>query len=128
MSRYAILESNVVINIVEAEEEFAKSRGWIAALTAGIGDIWTGKKFTSGQTQVQVPKYVEMRQARLALLSAGLLDEVGAFVAISDRAAQIEWEFAQTVQRSHPLIAALQSQKNMTDEQIDNLFIEASKL
>lgn len=60
---------------------------------------------------------VTMRQARLALLAAGLLDEVDAIVS-QDPAAKIEWEYATTVERSHPLIALL----NLEDEVIDQLF------
>lgn len=74
-----------------------------------------------------VPDAVSMRQARLALLSAGLLDNVEAAVSASGHAAQIEWEFAQEVRRDHPLIAVVQAQQAMSDTQIDALFIEAAK-
>jgi hypothetical protein len=52
-----------------------------------------------------------MRQARLALLGAGLLDTVNAAIAAmpgaADDAARIEWEFATTIERSNPLFTQL---------------------
>ena len=75
-----------------------------------------------------VPQQVTMRQARLALLSAGLLDDVEAVISAAGRAAQLEWEYAAVVDRSNPAVAAVQQQQALTDVQIDDLFREAAKL
>ena len=75
-----------------------------------------------------VPQQVTMRQARLALLSAGLLDDVEMVIAAAGRAAQLEWEYAAVVDRSGPIVAVVQQQKSITDAQIDDLFREAAKL
>ena len=75
-----------------------------------------------------VPQQVTMRQARLALLKAGLLDDVEMVIASAGRAAQLEWEYAAVVDRSNPAIAAVQQQEALTDAQIDDLFREAAKL
>ncbi len=75
-----------------------------------------------------VPQQVTMRQARLALLSAGLLDDVEVVIAAAGRAAQLEWEYAAVVDRSNPAVAAVQQQQALTDAQIDDLFREAAKL
>lgn len=50
---------------------------------------------------VVIPQSVTMRQARLALLGAGLLDDVNSAIAaipdpVQRKAAEIEWEYAQT--------------------------------
>jgi hypothetical protein len=79
-----------------------------------------------------VPHTVTMRQARLALLAVGLLDDVeDAIEAIPDlktrRAAQIDWEYATDVRRDSPLIAQLGPNLGLTDAQIDELFIAASQ-
>ena len=76
---------------------------------------------------IRVPQQVTMRQARLELLSRDLLDDVDAVIAVAGRAARIEWEYASTVDRDNPVIAVVQQQKGMTDEQIDDLFREAAK-
>ena len=75
-----------------------------------------------------VPQQVTMRQARLALLGAGLLDDVEAVITAAGREAQIQWEYASVVERSNPVIAIVQPQQGMTDAQIDDLFREAAKL
>ena len=46
MARYAIIEDNVVVNVAEAEAEFAATQGWIEAGDAGIGWLWDGKQFS----------------------------------------------------------------------------------
>ena len=75
-----------------------------------------------------VPQQVTMRQARLALLNAGLLDDVEVVIAAAGREAQLEWEYAAVVGRSNPAVAAVQQQGALTDAQIDDLFREAAKL
>ena len=75
-----------------------------------------------------VPQQVTMRQARLALLNAGLLDDVEVVIAAAGREAQLEWEYAAVVDRSNPAVAAAQQQEALTDAQIDDLFREAAKL
>ena len=62
-----------------------------------------------------------MRQASLALLNAGLLDDVEALVATLPRAYQIEWERASVVQRDNQLVEIVRQQQGMTAGQIDDL-------
>lgn len=86
-------------------------------------------------TPPPVPSEVTMRQARLALLGAGLLDAVeGALNAMPEKtpeqvaqkkAARIEWEYAQTVQRDKGLTVTLAASLGMKDDQVDALFIAA---
>lgn len=89
------------------------------------------------QAQVQpqatpVPGAVSMRQARTALLSAGLLSTVSAAVealdGIEGDVARIEWEYAQEVRRDSPLVASMASALGMTDAQLDGLFVRAAAL
>lgn len=76
---------------------------------------------------------VTPRQAKLALLSAGLLDDVEAAIdAIADpatkRAAQIEWEYAQEIKRDWPLLVQLATSMGMTESDLDELFTQAALL
>lgn len=75
-----------------------------------------------------VPQVISMRQARLALLGAGLLDAVEAAVAQADQAVKIEWEFTADLKRDWPTLVALSAALGLTDEQVDNLFLQASQL
>ncbi|SCX40508.1 hypothetical protein [Nitrosospira sp. Nsp1] len=75
-----------------------------------------------------VPEKITMRQARLALLQSNLLGQVDALIATMPSSSRIEWEFAATVERAHPLVAALASELPLTAQQLDNLFTLANTL
>lgn len=75
-----------------------------------------------------IPQSVAMRQARLALLAAGLLDSVETAIAGAGPAAKIEWEYAQEVQRAAGLVPAMATALGMTEAQIDALFVQAATL
>ena len=82
---------------------------------------------------IVVPQFVSMRQARLALFDAGLLDTVNESLALMPDAAQrkkaqIEWEFATEVQRDSSLVYGLAGALGLTDSMLDELFIKASGL
>lgn len=98
--------------------------------------VWTVTNWTQDQIDAYnkslVPHSVTMRQARLALLGAGLLANVNAAVAamsgVPGQQAQIAWEFARDVFRTDPLIAAMSAALSLTEAQIDTLFIQANTL
>lgn len=74
----------------------------------------------------QVPSSVSPAQARLALLAAGLLDDVEAAVAAGPRAMQIAWQNASVIERDSPTVAALAGALGLTDAQLDELFTTAA--
>lgn len=79
-----------------------------------------------------VPEVVTMRQARLALLQAGLLDDAEAAIAslpeATRRAAQIEWEYATELRRDHALLAAIGASLSLNSADIDGLFAAAAAI
>ena len=81
---------------------------------------------------IVVPTEVTMRQARLALLGAGLLSVITSAInslpSPQKEAAQIEWEYSQTVQRHNGFVSQLALVLGLTSEQIDALFIAAVQL
>lgn len=79
------------------------------------------------EKDLSVPTSITMRQCRLYLLNQNLLDDVENIVS-QNRAWQIEWEYANEVLRTNQLITAMQSSLNLTNEQVDAMFLEASKL
>lgn len=133
MARYAIIEDSIVTNLVEATAKFAKSQGWIACPEAGIGWTWGGEQFLPPPApQIGlIPATVSMRQARLALLAADLLEPVETAIAAMEgaagRAAQIEWEYATEVKRDSPLVAGLAQALQLDEETLDRLFLEAAE-
>jgi hypothetical protein len=71
---------------------------------------------------------VTPRQARLALLAAGLLDKVESAVAAAGGATKITWDYATAVNRDDPMIASIGSALSLTSAQIDALFTQAAIL
>lgn len=133
MARFAIIDAGRVTNIIEADAEFAASIGAIDATGAAIGDLWDGEAFTPPAPPApEVPQAVTMRQARLALLGAGLLSSVNTAVAsmpgAQGEAARIEWEFSSEVRRTQPLVLAMGPMLGLTDAQLDALFVAAAAL
>ena len=72
-------------------------------------------------------KVITPRQARLALHRAGLLDEVATVLAV-DKEMEIWWEYSLDIQRNHDMVIALGTQLGLTEAQLDQLFVDGSKL
>ncbi|WP_395055181.1 hypothetical protein [Polaromonas sp.] len=110
-------------------------KGWSGLVTVPEVAAWISAGNTPAPaTPVATPKplAVTMRQARLALLRAGLLtkvnDAVTAMPGVEGAAARIEWEYSQEVQRDKALVKALVPVLGLTDAQLDALFLDASQL
>jgi hypothetical protein len=81
---------------------------------------------------VVIPASVTPRQLRLALLFAGKLDQVEAFVASghAPKAAVISWEYATEFLRGDPMLNELAGalQPPLASADIDALFVAASRI
>lgn len=82
---------------------------------------------TPVSTEPQVPFEVTMRQARLTLSRAGLLNDINLAIQSMGEESKIEWEYATHVQRDSPLIEMVRQGKGLSEKDIDNLFISASQ-
>lgn len=72
---------------------------------------------------------ITMRQARLVLLNAGLLELVDNAIATgSDEVLKVEWEYATEVRRDWGNLISMALTLGITEEQLDDMFIQASKL
>lgn len=93
---------------------------------------WVGPLPAPAPEPAPVPQMVTMRQARLALLGAGLLDDVEAAIAAlpepQQTAARIEWDYSSEVHRSRPFVQQLAAAMGLTGEQLDSLFRTAAEL
>lgn len=79
-----------------------------------------------------VPQSVTMRQARHALLAAGLLSTVDATIAAlpdgAREAAEIDWNCAVEVRRDNALVAGMAQALGLSAETIDALFLAAAAI
>lgn len=74
------------------------------------------------------PPLLTPRQIRLALLSVGLSDAQVDAALVNDSEGSIEWKWATTFRRDHPLVEALGIGFQITPEQIDSLWAWAADL
>ncbi len=75
-----------------------------------------------------VPTEVSAAQGRLALLHAGVLDALDAWITTQPRATQIEYFSRGTWRRDWPLVAMGAAALGLTEAQVDDLFILAATL
>ena len=120
---------NIPADAVEitAEEHAALLQGQSAGkvICAGKG----GKPELREPEHVTIaPRAVTMRQARLALLAGGYLQQVQQAMENAGDAAKIEWEYAATVERESPIVAAMAQALGLDDAALDTLFTQAAGL
>lgn len=89
---------------------------------------YINNSFVEYTFQPIIPTTVSMRQARLALLQSNLLDTVNAAINQGGEADKITWEYATEVSRSDALVSNMAIALNLSETDLDNLFILASSL
>ena len=114
--------------IVEKDTQPEANVQWVEVSSAvKVGDwyangTWSAPKVTS----------VTPRQARLALLAAGKLDQVTAAIAAmpgqQKTQTQISWDYAGEIRRSDPIVTALATALSLSAADVDALFAAASVL
>lgn len=79
-----------------------------------------------------VPSRVTMRQARLALHAAGLLQSVEAAINAMPEppqtAARIEWDYASEVHRASEFVGMLGTAIGLDEQGLDDLFLAAAAI
>lgn len=92
-----------------------------------VDGVWHEQWALEPALPAPVPQSVEMAQARLALLKAGLLSRVDAAIdaipdAMQREAARVDWEYRTVVPRNSALVQGITASLGMTDAQVDDLF------
>jgi len=94
------------------------------------GHVWVEMPYVAPIVPVptiEVPQSITPRQARLALLQVGLLDDVEALLTL-DKAMQIWWEYSLEVDRNNPHIVNAGLALGMSESQLNDLFILGASL
>ena len=84
------------------------------------------------ERELSIPKSITARQAKLALLQIGKLADVTAAISKLEspikEQVEIEWEYAADIYRNNGFIDTLGAALGLSDAQLDDLFLQASKL
>lgn len=92
---------------------------------AEIAAAWTDVQIE--QARAAMPPLTP-RQVRLALLQAGLLDDVEAAVAAGGRELAIWWEFSLACERDNPLVEQMAAGLGLSPEQVDAIWAAGAAL
>ena len=105
------------------EVERPKQEGFYAVEVAPINNKQT---WELREIPKEVPQEITPLQSKLQLLEIGLLDEVEAIVS-ADRKVQLYWEYALVIERDNEILLMITSALGMTEDEVDEFFITASK-
>jgi hypothetical protein len=123
---------NSIVDAVVLVDDYAVELASINLSADAIYPIAIKEWIAAGNTPAPyvapVPTSVSQRQARLALLGAGLLDQVETIVTAAGGAAKITWDWATEITRHDPMVSTLGPALGLSDAQIDALFVTASTL
>lgn len=87
--------------------------------------FWTGQAWKINNPN---PGVVSPRQLRLAMIEAGIDLAAIDHIIAGNRTAEIEWEYATEINRSHVLLNQLADMMGLTTEQVDAVFAAARKI
>lgn len=132
MKRWAKLNGSTCTNVVEQVDMPTVGGEWVDVSGLPVGP---GMRYEDGvwsSAYPGIPPSVTMRQARLALLSAGKLAAVESFITglpePQKTAAIIEWEYSNEVQRHNGFVAQLGPALGLSETDLDVLFVTAAGL
>lgn len=120
LSTSGVILGNMLIPNDPANADWRDYLAWVEA-----GNVAEAQMVPS-----PVPQSVSRFQARAALLGAGLLDTVQAYMDSPSASpmARLAWEDAQEFVRTSPTVAALGALLGLSDADLDNLFINAATI
>lgn len=78
--------------------------------------------------KVIVPEFITRKQAKLILKQKGLLEQVEQTLSTVDDIQKIEWSDSLHFERNNPVLMAIAQSLNLTNEQLDEMFIAAKEL
>lgn len=119
-----------IIDIPEGQYAIWTGAGWSLTVTPPPVEQAPEEEPVSQPEVIPKVSVVSMRQARRILFQYGYLSSVDEFIATlpspEREIAQIDWEYATEVRKDSELVQRLASYLQLSPEQIDKLFYEAS--
>lgn len=131
--RLALVQDRTVVNVIEADDDFAPETGLraIPSTRAGPGWRYDGETFSPPPESTSAPQSVSMFQAREAMRrrrtdeERSLLDAVDSYIdgqRLSQPTLALAWEYATEVDRAGALVQALAGVFGIDEAALDELF------
>lgn len=104
------------------------------ALQNGVWQqVWNVRDLTPEEKKARVPESISRRQAKQLLIQLGQIELIQNIInatedPIEKQLLQSWWDDSQTFERHHPTVIGMNSLLGWTEEDLDIMFIEASKL
>lgn len=141
MAKYAILNNNIVEQIVEIHcslelTNISKANQLVVEVTEYEvlpEKGWTLEGTKLVKPKIVVPKSITPRQLRIALVLLGIdnsviEDTIETLQEPLRSIAKITWEYSTEIHRDNPVLIQLAPVIGMTSQQLDQIFIKASTL
>jgi hypothetical protein len=139
MARYAVIQAGLVANVIEADQAWVDAHAPGAVLLDEASPAGPGWRYSNGTFAAPlppaptVPAEVTRRQAIRALLDAGIteamvLAAINALPEPQRSHALIDWQESNSFERRWPMLNGLASALNLSQAQLDLLFIAAARL
>lgn len=135
--KYAFIKNNTAVEVVQSDPFMIFVPHYAEQFTIVTDSCKAGYVLNNGVWEppppvIIIPQEITMRQARLALLDIGLLANVQTAINTlpepDKTKAQIEWEYSNALQRDNLFVTTLGTALGLSSDDIDNLFITASRL
>lgn len=133
---FALIAIGTVVQIADAEFPMHPSLTWVDAGQAAVRWTYANGTLTAPivvPPVVIVPQSVSMYHAQFVLYNTpsatagkSLLDLANAAVESAGPMAALAWSKASQINRDSPMLASIAAALQMTDKQIDDLFIAAA--
>lgn len=120
-------------NVEVSEEEWKIAISINANIYTENGFIFKDLRTDEEIYKESIPQVISLRQAREILIKRGLFEQVHSYIeSIEDptqKAIIINyWEYSTVFERRNPTVLQMSEMLGLSSEQLDELFIEASKL
>lgn len=131
MDTYAVIIAGQIVNTIQWDG----TTPWTPPLGATIMLLETALAdgYAHAPRPPSVPDSLSPTQLRIWLLRAGKLEQVNTLIAsdpdpLRRTEKEQRWDYALAIPRSHPLVLEIGEALGMTDEEMDDAFIQAASL
>lgn len=132
--KYAYIQNNIAQEVVQSDPFMLFVEGYAAQFVEVPDSVFQGWRLVDGEwleplpVPVQVPQKVTRFQGMAAMLNAGILATVEAYMVApsTTEITKLAWRTVNDFERNSQMVLQAQKDLGMTDKQVDDLFVAAS--